>query len=69
MGGLEDHGDVRVAVGDGRSRSVHVCRCRCSSAARNPAYSRRDRSIERVRGLHGMLGKMGVQGIGRRLIG
>jgi hypothetical protein len=69
MGGLEDHGDVQVAVGDGRSWPVHVRRRRCSSAARNPAYSRRDRSIERVRELHGMLGKTWVQGIGKRLTG
>jgi hypothetical protein len=61
--GLGDHGDVRVAVGDGRSRPVHVRRQRCSSAARNPAYSRRNRSIERVREFHGMLGKTWVQGI------
>jgi hypothetical protein len=60
---------VRVAVEDGRSRSVHVRRRRCSSAARNSAYSRRDRSIERVRELHGMLGKAWVQGIGKRLTG
>jgi hypothetical protein len=60
---------VRDAVGDGRSRPVHVRRRRCSSAARNPAYSRCDRSIERVRELHGMLGKTWVQGIGKRLTG
>jgi hypothetical protein len=68
-GGLEDHGDVRVAIGDGRSRPVHVRRRRCSSAARNPAYSRHDRSIERVIELHEMLGNSWVQGIGKRLIG
>jgi hypothetical protein len=54
---------VRVTVGDGRSRSVHVRRRRCSSAARNPAYSRRDSSIKRVRELHWVLGKTWVQGI------
>jgi hypothetical protein len=32
------HGDVRVAVGDGRSRPVHVRRRGSSSAARSPAY-------------------------------
>jgi hypothetical protein len=52
MGGLGDHSDVRVAVGDGRSRPVHVRRRGCSSAARSPAYSRRDSSIERVKELH-----------------
>jgi hypothetical protein len=40
---------VRVAVGDGRSWSVHMRRRGCSSAARSPAYSRRDSSIGRVR--------------------
>jgi hypothetical protein len=69
MGGLWDHSDVRVAVGDGRSQPVHVRRRRCSSAARSPAYSRRDSSIEWVRELHGMLEKMWVQGIRRRLTG
>jgi hypothetical protein len=61
--GLEDHGDVRVAVGDGRSRPVTVRRRRCSSAARNLAYSQRDSSIKRVRELHWVLGKTWVQGI------
>jgi hypothetical protein len=69
MGGLGDHNDVRVAIGDGRSRLVHVRRRGCSSAARSPAYSRRDSSIERVRELHEMPEKMWVQGIGRRLTG
>jgi hypothetical protein len=32
------HGDMRVAVGDGRSRPVHVPRRGRSSAARSPAY-------------------------------
>jgi hypothetical protein len=59
---------VRVAVGDGWSRPVHVRRWRCSLAVRNPVYSRRDRSIERVRELHGMLGKTWVQGIGKRMV-
>jgi hypothetical protein len=58
QGGLGDHSDVRVVVEDGRSRPVHVRRRRCSSAARSPAYSRRDSSIERVRELHRMPGKM-----------
>jgi hypothetical protein len=56
---------VRVAVGDGRSRLVHVRRQRCSSAARSPAKPGRDRSIERFRELHWVLGKTWVQGIGR----
>jgi hypothetical protein len=58
-----DHDDVWVAVGDGRSRPVLMGRRRCSLAARNPAYSRRNRSIERVRELHWVLGKTWVQGI------
>jgi hypothetical protein len=62
-GGLEDHGDVRVAVEDGRSWPVHVRRRRCSSTARNPAYSRRDSSIKRVRELYWVLRKTWVQGI------
>jgi hypothetical protein len=37
MGGPEGHGDVRVAVGDGRSRLVHVRRRGSSSAASSPA--------------------------------
>jgi hypothetical protein len=60
---------VRVAVGDGRSRSVHARRRGCSSAARGPAYSRRDRTIGWVREVHGMPEKIWVQGIGRRLTG
>ena len=68
-GGSEGHDDVRVAVGDGWSRPVHVRRRGSSSAARSPAYSRRDSSIERVRELHGMLGKTWVQGIRQRLTG
>jgi hypothetical protein len=68
-GGLEDHDDVQVAVGDGRSRPVHVRRRRCSSAARNPAYSRRDSSIKRVRELYWVLGKTWVQGIWKWLTG
>jgi hypothetical protein len=36
-GGPEGHGDVRVAVGNGRSRPVHVRRRGSSSAARSPA--------------------------------
>jgi hypothetical protein len=32
------HGDVRIAVGDGRSRPVRVRRWGSSSAARSPAY-------------------------------
>jgi hypothetical protein len=68
-GGLEDHDDMRVAVGDGRSRLVHVRRRRCSSAVRNPAYSRRDSSIKRVKELHWVLGKTWVQGIWKWLTG
>jgi hypothetical protein len=66
-GGLEDHGDVRVAVEDGQSRPVHVRRRTSSSAARSPACSRRDSPIKRVRELHWMLGKTWVQGIGEWL--
>jgi hypothetical protein len=68
-GGLGDHDDVRVAIGDGRSRPFHVRRRRCSSAARNPAYSQRGSSIRRVRELHWVLGKMWVQGIWKWLTG
>jgi hypothetical protein len=68
-GGLEDHDDVRGAVGDGRSRPVLVRRRRCLSVARNPAYSRRNRSIKRVRELHWVLGKTWVQGIWKWLTG
>jgi hypothetical protein len=68
-GGPDGHDEVRVAVGDGRSWPVRVRRRGSSSATRSPAYSRRDKSIERVRELHGMPGKMWVQGIGRRLTG
>ena len=35
-GGPLGHGDVWVAVGDGRSRPVHVCRRGSSSVARIP---------------------------------
>ena len=68
-GGLGDHNGVRVTVGDGRSRSVHARRRGCSSAARSPAWSRRDSSIGWVREVHGMPEKIWVQGIGRRLTG
>jgi hypothetical protein len=51
-GGPEGHGDVWFAVGNGRSRPVHVCRRRCSSAARNSACSRRDSPSEPVSELH-----------------
>jgi hypothetical protein len=68
-GGPDGHDEVRVAVGDGRSWPVRVRRRGSSSTARSPAYSRRDRSIKRVRELHGMPGKMWVQGIGQRLTG
>jgi hypothetical protein len=68
-GGLGDHGDVRVTVGDGRSQLVRVRRRRYSSTTRNLAYSRRNRSIERVRELHWVLGKMRVQGIWKWLTG
>jgi hypothetical protein len=52
---------VRVAVGDGRSRPVHVRRWGSSSAARSPACSRRDSPIKQVKELHWMLGRRGCK--------
>jgi hypothetical protein len=51
-GGSEGHGDVWVAVGDGRSRPVRVRRRGSSSAARSPAYPWHNWPIKRVRELH-----------------
>jgi hypothetical protein len=68
-GGPEGHDDVRVAVGDGRSRPVRVRRRGSSSAARSPAYPGRNWSIKRVRELHWVLGKTWLQGIWQWLTG
>jgi hypothetical protein len=51
-GGSEGHDDVRVAIGDGRSRPVHVRRRESSSAARSLAYPGLNWPIKRVRELH-----------------
>jgi hypothetical protein len=51
-GGPEGHDDVRVTVGDGQSRSIHVRRRGSSSAARSPAYPGQNWPIKRVRELH-----------------
>jgi hypothetical protein len=51
-GGLEGHDDVRVAIGDGRSRPVHGRRRESSSAARSLAYPGHNWPIKRVRELH-----------------
>jgi hypothetical protein len=68
-GGPEGHGDVRVAVGDGRSRPVHVRRRGSSAVARIPAYLGHNWPIERVRELHWVLGKTWLQGIWQWLTG
>jgi hypothetical protein len=62
-GGPEGHGDVRVAVGDGRSRPVHVRRRGSSSAARSLAYPGHNRPIKWVRELHQGSRKVCVRGI------
>jgi hypothetical protein len=62
-GGSEGHGDVLVAVGDGRSRPVRVRRWGSSSAARSPAYPGRNWPIKRVRELHQGSRKGCVRGI------
>jgi hypothetical protein len=49
------HDEVRLAVGDGRNRSVHERRRMSSSAACAPAYPRRYRSIQGHGELHGVL--------------
>jgi hypothetical protein len=68
-GGPVGHGDVRIAVGDGRSRPVRVRRWGSSSAARSPAYPGHNWPIERVRELHWVLGKTWLQGIWQWLTG
>jgi hypothetical protein len=60
---------VRVAVGDGQSRPVHVRRWGCSSAARSPACSRHDSSIEWVRELYQGTRKGCARGIEEWLTG
>ena len=68
-GGLEGHSDVRVAVGDGRSRPVHVRRRGSSSAARSPAYPGHNWPIKRVRELHQGSRKVCARGIEEWLTG
>jgi hypothetical protein len=51
-GGPEGHGDVRVVIGDGRSRPVHVRRRGSSSATRSPTYPGHNWPIKWVRELH-----------------
>jgi hypothetical protein len=60
---------VRVTVGNGRSRPVHVRRRRCSSTARNPACSRRDCPSEPIRELRQRSRRIMVQGIREWLTG
>jgi hypothetical protein len=57
------HDEVRLAVGDGRNRSVHERRRVSSSAACAPAYPRRYRSIQGHEKLHEVLMSRLVQGI------
>jgi hypothetical protein len=68
-GGPDGHDDVRIAVGDGRSRSVRVRRRGSLSAARNPAYLGRNWPIKRVRELHQGSRKGCVRGIEEWLTG
>jgi hypothetical protein len=68
-GGPEDHGDVRVTVGNGRSRPVHVRRRGSSSAARSPAYPGHNWPIKWVRELHQGSRKGCARGIEERLTG
>jgi hypothetical protein len=62
-GGSYGHDEVRLAVGDGRNRPVHVRRRASSSAACAPAYPRRYKSIQGHEELHGVLRSLPVQGI------
>jgi hypothetical protein len=68
-GGSEGHDDVRVTVGDCRSRSVRVRRRGSSSAARSPAYPGQNWPIKRVRELHQGSRKVCAQGIEEWLTG
>jgi hypothetical protein len=68
-GGPEGHGDVRVAVGHGRSRPVHVCRRGSSSAVRSPAYPGHNWPIKWVRELHQGSRRVSVRGIEEQLTG
>jgi hypothetical protein len=68
-GGPEGHGDVRVTVGDGQSRPIHVRRWGSSSAARSPAYLGHNWPIKWVRELHQGSMKGCAQGIEERLTG
>jgi hypothetical protein len=68
-GGPEGHGDVWVAVGDGRSRPVHVRRRGSSSAARSPAYPGHNWPIQWVRELHQGSRRVCARGIEERLTG
>jgi hypothetical protein len=65
-GGPGCHIEVRLIDGDGRNRSGHVRRRAGSSAVSAPACSRRYRSIQGHRELHGVLRMLPVQGIEER---
>jgi hypothetical protein len=64
-GGSEGHDDVRVAVGDGRSRRGWGS----SAAARSPAYPGHNWPIKRVRELHQGSRKVCARGIEEWLTG
>jgi hypothetical protein len=66
-GGPCGHIEVRLVVGDGQNRSGHVRRRAGSSAVSALACSRRHRSIQGLRELHGVLRMLPVQGIEERL--
>jgi hypothetical protein len=66
-GGPGGHVEVRLVVGDGRNWSGHVRRRAGSSAVSAPACSRRHRSIQGLRELHGVLRMLPMQGIEERL--
>jgi hypothetical protein len=68
-GGSKGHGDVRVAVGDGRSQPVRVRWRGTSSVARSPAYPGHNRPIKRVRELHQGSRKVCARGIEEWLTG
>jgi hypothetical protein len=68
-GGSEGHGDVRVAVGDGRSRPVRVHRRGSSSTARSPPYPGHNWPIKRVKELHQGSRKVCARGIEEWLTG